>query len=55
MKTVVLNTSQTIAFARVGRLNDVGMKKIKSFLRYVGRVNLELSASEVLRVDEQVS
>ena len=52
MKSVVLNTPQTIALARVGRLNDVRMKKIKSFLRHVGRVTLELSASELLRIDE---
>jgi hypothetical protein len=28
--------------------------KIKSFLTHVGRVNLELSASELLRIDKQV-
>jgi hypothetical protein len=54
MKTIALDTAQTIALARVGRLNDVRMKKIKSFLRQVGNVNLQLSAIEVQRIDIQV-
>jgi hypothetical protein len=40
MRTVVLTMAQTIALARVGRLNDMQMKKIRSFLRTVGKVNL---------------
>jgi hypothetical protein len=35
-----------MALAWVGRLNDVRMKKIKSFLRHVGKVNLQLSLEE---------
>jgi hypothetical protein len=41
---VALNTVQSLALARVGRLNDIRMKKIKSFLRHIGKVNLQLSA-----------
>jgi hypothetical protein len=54
MKAVVLNTGQTIALARVGRLNNLRMKKIKSFLRQVGDVHLELSLKEQHRINIQV-
>jgi hypothetical protein len=54
MRTVALDTGQTIALARVGRLNDVRMKKIKSFLRQIGKVNLQLSAKEQARIDIDV-
>jgi hypothetical protein len=54
MKTVALNTSQTIALARVGRLNDVRMKNIRSFLRQIGQVNLQMSLKEQDRIDVQV-
>jgi hypothetical protein len=54
MQTVTLNTVQTIALARVGRLNDVRMKKIKSFLRQVGKVNLQMSIKEQERIDIKV-
>jgi hypothetical protein len=50
-RTVSLTTPQTIALARIGKLNDFRMKKIKSFLRHVGKVNLELSFKEQDRID----
>jgi hypothetical protein len=55
MQRVVLNTAQTIALARVGRLNDVRIRKVKSFLRQVGNVTLQMSQSEVQRIDNQVA
>jgi hypothetical protein len=54
IRTVALDTAQTIALARVGRLNDTRMKKIRSFLRQVGKVNLQLSDKEQQRIDIQV-
>ena len=54
MRTVVLTTPQTIALARVGRLNDTRMKKIRSFLRQVGQVNLQMSLKEQERIDIEV-
>ena len=51
MRSVVLNTSQTMALARVGRLNDVRMKWMRSFLRNVGQVVLEMSVKEQQRID----
>jgi hypothetical protein len=51
MNTVALNTAETVALARVGRLNDSRMKKIKSFLRQVGKVNLQLPDKEQLSLD----
>jgi hypothetical protein len=53
-REVALNTVQTIALARVGRLNDVRMKKIKSFLRHMGKINLQLSVKEQERIDVAV-
>jgi hypothetical protein len=44
----------TIALAIVGKLNDSRMKKIKSFLRHVGKVNLQLSLKEQERIDHDV-
>jgi hypothetical protein len=55
MRTIALNTPQTVALARVGRLNDVRLKRLRSFLKHVGNVNVELSASEVQRIDNQVA
>lgn len=37
MRTVALNTEQTISLARVCRLNDVRLKKLRSFMRVVGK------------------
>jgi hypothetical protein len=54
MQTVALTTAQTIALARVGRLNDVQMKNIQSFLRQIGKVNLQMSLKEQERIDIQV-
>jgi hypothetical protein len=54
MQTVALTTSQTIALARVGRLNDVRMKNIRSFLRQIGKLNLQMSLKEQERIDVQV-
>jgi hypothetical protein len=50
-RTVALSTVQSIALARVGKLNDFRMKKIKSYLRHVGKVNLQLSVKEQERID----
>jgi hypothetical protein len=54
MQGVALNTGQTIALARVARLNDVRMTKLRSFLNKVGKVNLQLSLKEQQRIDIQV-
>jgi hypothetical protein len=54
MMTVALNTTQTLALARVGRLNDVRMQYIRSFLKHIGGVNLQLSKKEQVRIDRQV-
>ena len=54
-RTVALNTGQTIALARVGGLNDTSrMRKIRSFLKQVGKVNLQMSVKEHHRLDLQV-
>jgi hypothetical protein len=53
-RAVALNTEQTIALARVGRLNDVCMTNIRSFLRHIGKVNLQLSLKEQERIDVAV-
>jgi hypothetical protein len=53
-RSVSLNTAQTIALARVGKLNDTRMKKIKSFLKHVGKINLELSLKEQEQIDAEV-
>lgn len=54
MKTVALNTAQTVALARVGALNDVRLRSVKSFLQKVGAVNLKLSAKELDKIDVNV-
>ncbi|CAB9527704.1 unknown protein [Seminavis robusta] len=54
MRPNVLNTAQTVALARVGNLNDVRMKKVKSFLKNVGKVNLIQSTKEMSRIDTEV-
>jgi hypothetical protein len=50
-RSVSLDTAQMVALARVGKLNDCWMKKIKSFLRHVGKVNLQLSFKEQEGID----
>jgi intergrase/recombinase len=55
MQRVVLNTVQTIALARVGSLNDVRIRKVKSFLRNIDNVNLQMSISAVQCIDHQVA
>jgi hypothetical protein len=54
MNTIALNTAQTIALARVGKLNDSRMNYVRSFLRQVGKVNLQMSIKEQARIDYQV-
>jgi hypothetical protein len=54
MEPIVLNTSQTIALARVGKLNDTCMTNVRSFLRQVGKVKLQMSLKEQQRIDWQV-
>jgi hypothetical protein len=53
-KTVSLDTVQTLALARVGRLNDGRLKKVKSFLKTMGNVNLQMTIPEQQRIDVQV-
>lgn len=54
MQPVVLSTAQTLALARVSNLNDMRMKQMRSFIRNVGGVQLQLSAKEVIRIDKEV-
>jgi hypothetical protein len=54
MRSVALTTGQTIALARVGGLNDTRMKKIKSYMRHIGKVCMQLSLKEQERLDIQV-
>jgi hypothetical protein len=53
-RIVALNTVQTLALARVGRLNDVRLQSIRSFLKNIGKVNLHQSKKEQLRIDREV-
>ena len=54
MKVVTLDTAQTMALSRVGRLNDIARKRVKSFLRCVGHVNLQLLLEDRQRIDVDV-
>jgi hypothetical protein len=54
IRPVALTTAETIALASLGKLSDIRMKKIKSFLHHIGKVNLELSAKEQERIDNEV-
>jgi hypothetical protein len=54
MEPVVLDTAQTIALARVGKLNDTRMDSLRSYLRQVGKVQLQMSIKEQKRIDNQV-
>jgi hypothetical protein len=54
MRIVALNTNQTLALARVGKLNDVQLQSMRSFLRHIGKVNLQQSKKEQARIDMQV-
>jgi hypothetical protein len=54
MKPAILSTTQTIALAQVGALNDTRMKQFRSFLRNVGKVNLQMTNSEIGRINVQV-
>ena len=54
MTTIALTTSQTIALARVARLNDVHMTLLRSFLSRVAQVNLKMSSKVQERIDIQV-
>ena len=53
-QAVALTTSQTIALARVCRLNDFQLKKMKSFLLQVGQVRIQLSIKQQQQIDFQV-
>ena len=53
-QAVALTTSQTIALARVCRLNDFQLKKLKSFLLQVGQVRIQLSIKQQQQIDFQV-
>ena len=55
MKVVTLDTAQTMALSRVGRLNDIARKRVKSFLRCVGHVDLQLLLEDRQRIDVDVS
>jgi hypothetical protein len=54
MKTVTLTTTQTMALAKVAQLNDDRMEKLRSYLRTIGKVNLQLSKVEQQRIDTVV-
>ena len=54
MQPVVLNTAQTVALARVGNLNDIRMKKVRSFLHKVGGVQLKHATKDLQDIDKQV-
>lgn len=53
-KTVALTTSQTIALARVCKLNDLQLKTMRSFLQKVAQVRLQLSILEQQKIDFKV-
>ena len=53
-KLVTLDTAQTLALARIGRLNDIARKRVRSFLRCVGNINLQLSIKDQQRIDVDV-
>jgi hypothetical protein len=54
MKIVSLDTAQTMALARIGRLNDIARTRVWSFLRCVGHIDLKLSLAERQRIDVDV-
>jgi hypothetical protein len=45
-RIVALSTTETLALARVGRLNDARLQSIRSFLKNIDKVNLQLSKKE---------
>ena len=53
-KLVTLDTAQTLALARIGHLNDIARKRVRSFLRCVGNINLQLSIKDQQRIDVDV-
>jgi hypothetical protein len=53
-RIIALNTTETLALARIGRLNDVRLQSIRSFLKNIGKVNLQHSKTEQLRIDRAV-
>lgn len=54
MKVVTLDTAQTMALSRFGRLHDISRKRVRSFLRCVGHVNLQLLSKDRQRIDVDV-
>jgi hypothetical protein len=54
MKTVSLTTAQTMALARIGALNDDRMGKVRSYLRTIGKVHLQLSKGVQRKIDLDV-
>jgi hypothetical protein len=51
MQPLILSTTQTIALARLGRLNDTQMKKLRSFLKHMAKVNIGMATKEIERID----
>ena len=51
---LALTTVQTMALGRVAGLNDVRLKKLRSFLRQVAGINIQLAQKEIDRIDIQV-
>jgi hypothetical protein len=49
-----LTTAQTLGLARVGKLNDVRLRRVKSYLHNVAKVQIHLSAKEIARLDLDV-
>jgi hypothetical protein len=56
MQPLILLTTQTLALAQLGRLNDTQMKKLKlrSFLKHMAKVNIGMATKEIERIDMQV-
>ena len=54
MQPFILSTTQTLALARLGRLNDTQMKKLRSFLKHMAKVNIGMATKEIERIDMQV-
>ena len=50
----ILSTPQTLALARLTGINDTQMSNLRSFLKHIGRAELELKQTEVLRIDNDV-
>jgi len=54
MNNTALVTTQTVAMARMSGLNDTQLRKMRSFLKHMGNVDLKLSAKQLKEIDATV-